>query len=55
MICRSESFATSESYPNGMEVVHQASERKGIIVIHETFEPGEIDESGLEWKIRLRI
>ena len=53
MACRIESFATSESYQNGVELIRETFELRTIKVLRETFEPSDLAEIG--WKIRLRI
>ncbi len=53
MACRIESFATSESYLNGVELIRETFEPRATKVLRDAFEPNELAAIG--WKIRLRI
>ena len=52
MACRIESYATSESYLNGIELIRESIEPRTAKAVRETFEPSELAAIG--WKIRLR-
>jgi hypothetical protein len=44
MAYENESFATSESYLNGIEVPHEVFERKWIMIAPEALEPEDVAE-----------
>jgi hypothetical protein len=52
MAGRIESFATSESYLNGVELIREKIEPRAAKVLREALEPSELSNIG--WKIRLR-
>jgi hypothetical protein len=55
MTSNRESFATSESFLNGIELVREAFESRAVFPTEDKLEPVEFPDSGLGWHFRLRM